>query len=355
MHEHVSNRLTRIDALRGVAILLVLAFHYYSAWSAILPYGERFAAFPPFRMGLFGVYLFFMISGFVILMTLERSAGFVSFIMRRWIRLFPAMLAISLFIYFTAPLFPERPAGAPSTLDLIPGLLFIEPSWLIFWTGLDMRSLELAFWSLYAEVRFYILFAALYFALGQKVAVRMLLILSLTGLALRIAGWVLPLPMAATSAIELANDIFNLTNLPWFLVGILSYQLWKTGELPQWRRADMLYYGAIVLPALVSERRKLPFVACILAAFLIGVFSKKGAFLFGNRALLWLGAASYPLYLVHERLGLAIIIKASRAIPELPDILLPLVASACVMFLAFGVARWVEAPAQAFLRRRLSN
>jgi peptidoglycan/LPS O-acetylase OafA/YrhL len=74
-----------LDGLRGLAILLVFAFH--------LPFG-------PFRAGSYGVILFFVLSGFLIttilLRELDRNnrVNFRRFYGRRARRLFPALLVV---------------------------------------------------------------------------------------------------------------------------------------------------------------------------------------------------------------------------------------------------------------------
>jgi peptidoglycan/LPS O-acetylase OafA/YrhL len=115
-----------LDGLRGIAIALVVLFHAFSRWPAFVgsQYADGWLA-----QGCMGVQLFFLISGYVIFMSLERSAGLADFAKRRWLRLFPAMLLATAVVYVTAPLF-DRPGGQPILRDVLPGLLFIEPSWL---------------------------------------------------------------------------------------------------------------------------------------------------------------------------------------------------------------------------------
>lgn len=76
-------RLVFLDNLRGVSILLVLFFHIYSRWPAVTPYPEFWINFPIFKVGYLGVSLFFLISAFVILMTLENCQNFIIFVKRR--------------------------------------------------------------------------------------------------------------------------------------------------------------------------------------------------------------------------------------------------------------------------------
>lgn len=70
-----SRRLSALDGLRGLAALGVVAYHYVDR---------------PAYYGLLGVELFFVISGFVILMTLERVKSLTEFVIGRAARLYPA-------------------------------------------------------------------------------------------------------------------------------------------------------------------------------------------------------------------------------------------------------------------------
>lgn len=78
-------RLQTIDALRGVAAMVVVAQHSaellwidYAKWSVSV-----------FRPGEFGVFVFFMVSGFVIPLSIERERDPISFWIGRFFRLFP--------------------------------------------------------------------------------------------------------------------------------------------------------------------------------------------------------------------------------------------------------------------------
>lgn len=74
--------------------------------------------------------------------------------------------AHSFYIYIlTAPFFYERPAGRPTLLSLLPGLIFTNPSPISKIFGVDIIVLEGAFWSLYIEFRIY--YQVLYFLIGK--------------------------------------------------------------------------------------------------------------------------------------------------------------------------------------------
>jgi peptidoglycan/LPS O-acetylase OafA/YrhL len=168
------SRQLHIDGLRGVAVCLVVIYHAYVRWPQLAPFGDRFGV-PPLAQGWVGVELFFLISGFVIFMTLERSGSYIEFALQRWRRLFPAMLVCTCIIVATAPWLPERPQGAISALNVIPGLTFIDPRW---WAllRLDVAAIEGAFWSLFVEVQFYAIAGAVYFIAGRTAAIATLLL-----------------------------------------------------------------------------------------------------------------------------------------------------------------------------------
>ena len=103
MHKEASpsSRVVELDALRGIAALAVVAFHYTTQ------YGQQYGHTTPlgfgFPPGNYGVNLFFLISGFVIFMTLERARSAMDFVVSRFSRLYPAywaaMALTCIFVY----------------------------------------------------------------------------------------------------------------------------------------------------------------------------------------------------------------------------------------------------------------
>jgi peptidoglycan/LPS O-acetylase OafA/YrhL len=87
-----TNRLQGLDALRGIAAIAVVLTHYTFGFSIFIQAHRPGLLFNVIN-GHFGVNLFFIISGFVIFMTLERSANLSDFSISRFARLWPAYLA----------------------------------------------------------------------------------------------------------------------------------------------------------------------------------------------------------------------------------------------------------------------
>jgi peptidoglycan/LPS O-acetylase OafA/YrhL len=344
-------RLAELDGLRGLAILLVVMFHYFVRWPDIYPYGGSYSQFFLFKYGFLGVQLFFMISGFVIFMSLDASKGLLEFARKRWIRLFPAMLIVTIFLFLTAPLLVERPFGQPKLLDVMPGLLFIESHFLNYLFGTELRDLEGAFWSLYVEVRFYILLSVLYFAFGRKKAIFVLFGIAFALTLLKIVsttgGYK---PEWIQTLMFVMGQIFVGHFLYWFLIGIVSYLVYK-GELTQWAYPILLSILVLALLPLYKDRDLLKVLAAIgvTAIFVAVTWHGQLKTIFRWPLFAFFGMISYPLYLIHENAGVALIIKGGK-LNVLPGLLLPAIALAIMVIPAYFIAVYLEPKLQAYLK-----
>jgi peptidoglycan/LPS O-acetylase OafA/YrhL len=112
-------RLHELDVLRGLAALCVVVSHYTS-YSARYLSGAPFGVLVPTIYGFYAVLLFFMISGFVIYFTLERSRTWQDFAVSRVSRLYPA--------YWTALTLPRAPAGGGRALLIAPARARSRPA-----------------------------------------------------------------------------------------------------------------------------------------------------------------------------------------------------------------------------------
>lgn len=165
-----------LDGLRGLAILFVLAFHYFTYDHHILP---AHLVFLLTRAGWLGVDLFFVLSGFLITGILldakaKRPEGyFRTFYVRRTLRIFPLYYAV-LFLTFGVlaftPLF-----DVPSFHELSQRqhwLWLYLTNWVMWWDGgyvFESRVFDAThFWSLAAEEQFYLLWPAVVFVLERR-------------------------------------------------------------------------------------------------------------------------------------------------------------------------------------------
>jgi len=329
-------RIKFIDGFRGLAILLVVFFHAFTKWTELVPYGNIYSDFVVFHYGWLGVQLFFLISGFVILMTLEKCVSFKEFIVRRWLRLFPAMLIVSVVILLTAGFLPERPRGIPSFTDIIPGLLFIEPTWISRSLHLNQGILEGTFWSLFVEFKYYIIFGLLYFIVGKWKSVVAIFLLFLVALiANTLAGFV-DFPVI----IFIKNGFFQFSFLHfgWFVTGSLMYLWFKENN------SRILYMAIFVglLSVLSLENGSFLPALLVLSVFIFAVAIKGLRKLFDNKFFVYLGFISYPLYLMHENALIALIIKIHRYADFIPAYLLPVVPILGIILLSDVIARYAE-------------
>jgi peptidoglycan/LPS O-acetylase OafA/YrhL len=342
--KHDNERIAFLDGLRGIAILSVVAWHYTN-WGYVrfFPYGKTYSRIPLLDHGWVGVNLFFLISGYVILLTLQRCATFREFIARRWLRLFPAMLIASLVLFAVSRFLGDyMPHGTPAAINLLPGLTFVIPSIWEFILQRPVDELDGAFWTLYVEVGFYVTFGLLYSCLGWR-----------RGLAALTLLWLI---VVASSRIAAAFEIAHLRNVieplqwigaeyfGWFVSGALFLKATETDS--------RLLFGAAVAAGVTSALTsglwqpsdvlsRIYLVTCV--AFFAAV--QRTAWLqaaLSARWLLFLGVISYPLYLLHNELGIGLIAKAGEWTPTLLWPVLPLLTMIAMIGAAWVLARWLE-------------
>ncbi len=335
-----SKRINHLDGLRGLAILMVLGFHAFARWPELIPYGDDYAGFFLFQQGWLGVELFFLISGFVILMSLEKCSSLGQFIYKRWIRLFPAMLVATILIYLTAPLFINRPSGEAELLGVIPGLTFMRPSWWSAILGVEVRGIETAFWSLYVEFKFYIIVALLFFFFDKKKLVFMLFALYVSAVALHIGTKLFDSTLinsAAQFAIGLSLQYFG-----WFAAGSALY-IFHQNQDKNW-----FYLGlgmAIISSFTATPEISVGSVAGALMVSLLFAFSlinEKIQTLLQSRFLLFVGLISYPLYLIHENAMVIMIATMGHLLPSMPPILYPILPITLLMTIAYIIVKYLE-------------
>ncbi|MFT3847209.1 MAG: acyltransferase family protein [Propionivibrio sp.] len=323
-------RLVELDALRGIAAALVMLFHFTTRYEQL--YGHETPPFFSLPWGHYGVNLFFMISGFVIFMTLHRIRRPLDFVVSRFSRLFPAywiavVVTFLLTYAFSLPGKMVSAGTAAMNLFMIHGLFRIP-------------HVNGVYWTLEIEIIFYCMALLLYvFGKLDKVHIPLALLVALRMtyfLAEKLAG------------IEMSWTLSHLLILPyiaWFVCGIMIYRMVTTpGETP--RQDAMLLIAAIVQLAIV-EGLGVGLLATCLSAVLWLAAKGKLPFL-ANAVFAWLGAISYTLYLLHENIGWGVILHIENA--GYSANLAIALAIATSLVLATGLTWSVERPAMNWLR-----
>lgn len=152
------NRFAFLDALRGIAAMAVVMQHAAeSIWPAYLRFSVEVI-----RPGEYGVFLFFIVSGFIIPASLEKYGSLVKFWLGRLFRLFPLywfciVAALALHYVFDRFYLPESWDHAPrryAVLNLTMVQRFLDGTPLVIG----------ATWSLAYEMVFYLAMSLLFIA-----------------------------------------------------------------------------------------------------------------------------------------------------------------------------------------------
>lgn len=279
-----------IEGMRALAVLAVLLFHLDINGIA---------------GGYLGVDLFFVISGFIITrnILLDGSAGTFSlreFYVRRFRRLFPALLATILLTMLGASIvIPPRELvdAAASAAYAIFSLANIK-FWLqsgYFDAAADTKPL-LHTWSLGVEEQFYLFWPALLIVVSGA-RLRFALVFTMLSLSLIFS---LVYRDVASSAIFYLLPFRLHQLMAGALVAILSLRvrgpLGDTGLL----LATVSFVGLVCLygdgdsPAIGAA-----LVTLIGVFLLLGRESSLAVLVYGNAPMQWIGKRSYALYLVH--------------------------------------------------------
>lgn len=320
----MTTRLLELDALRGVAALAVVLYHYFFRFDEI--YGHVGLPHEWARLGQYGVQLFFMVSGFVIFWTLNRTGKPADFLVSRFSRLYPAYwAAVALtFVAVGQVGLPGREVGWTAALGN--GLMFHE--------YLRIPHVDGVYWTLTVELTFYFWIFLLY--LGGQLARVERFLLPVVAVSLLQGMGVVSVPPAL-------NKILLIPQLPFFLAGICFYR-WTHGE----RGAGLLPVLALCWLAGAADFsvERLVVVSLCYALFYGAVSGRLR--LLAAPPLIFLGGVSYSLYLLHQNIGYLVINAGYRqGLPPLAGIV---AAVAVSMLLAWLLTRWVERPAIRLIR-----
>lgn len=293
------DRFYEIDLLRFLAALAVVLYHY--TFRGFAEGGYSPVEYPVlgefFKYGSYGVQLFFIISGFVILMTATKRDA-AHFVISRITRLYPAFWIC---VTLTALAIVWK-GGALFQVDLVQYILNL--SMVSGFIGVEM--VDGVYWTLLVEIKFYALIFVL-LILGQIHRIEWFLAfwLLLTAVSL-----VIPLP-------KIVTFLFLTDWSAFFIAGALFYLIRQHGL--NLYRGGMLWASFMV--AIFENLRQLshlekmynsyfsPLVTSllILAFFVIFLLIALGKTqFFSSPHLVKLGILTYPLYLIHQNIGFII-------------------------------------------------
>jgi peptidoglycan/LPS O-acetylase OafA/YrhL len=352
-----TGRLATLDLLRFVAALAVVGYHFTafrtgggSAWSpepSVRPADLFPVVSEVTRYGFLGVDVFFLISGFVICMSVwGRTVG--EFFASRVARLYPAFWAAVLLTTTVCTLWPAVREGLTPREVLVNLTMLPEPLGVDFVDGV--------YWTLFVEFRFYLVLAVL--------AIVGLTYRRVLGLCI---GWTLASVFGTalgqdSPAVARAVDLVVMPQWsPFFIAGMALYLVYRNGS-------NLVAWGVVAVSWVLALEGRLddlgtahhhlqvPLSHTVVVVVVTVSFVAVGAIALGYTGRLdvpWfttLGALTYPLYLVHQNIGWTIIYGLREPLGRWPA---AATALAAVLLLAWLVHRWVERPLGPALRRGL--
>ncbi len=330
-------RSRELDAVRGMAALLVVLFHY------TVRYGDLFGdSAAPFHAtyGFLGVHVFFGVSGFVILMTLERCRTPWDFVHARALRLYPAYWTALLLTFAVLLAFPLQ----GRTPDWQQGLVNLT----MLQAFVNVPHIDGAYWSLEVELVFYAWMLAVFVAGWMKHA-RWLIVL---WLALSL-GILVAARLLHRSVPTLADRYLLVEYSAFFGIGAAAYLDFRGMRVT--RGTWGLFALATATAWLSTGLQGLLVAAAMVLLFSLIVWRK--AALLSTPLLVFLGTVSYPLYLLHQNIGYVIIQRMrSHGFAYGSAILIAFgVSLAVATAVTFGVERPVQRRVRLWRERRLSR
>jgi peptidoglycan/LPS O-acetylase OafA/YrhL len=287
----MNKRILELDALRGMAALMVVVFHLLS----FSKHDTRIS-----NLGTTGVDLFFIISGFVILMTLERCKSWKDFLFGRFSRLYPAywfcVTATSVLIFLSIVWGMKSPYYNISFTQYLANMTMFQ-----YW--LKSRNIDGPYWTLTVELVFYLyMLTLLLFNQVKRIEV-----VSFPIVLLSLACAIFKQQIESNNLLRLFTASIPLLGyFPLFYTGILIYRI-KQGEKALLRWCVIVaclgiqvllfkgyHHTASILPA-GDYAGMLLFFLCI---FFLYTYDKLGVII--NKASLFYGRISYSLYLIHQ-------------------------------------------------------
>jgi peptidoglycan/LPS O-acetylase OafA/YrhL len=305
-------------------------------------FGRAVEGLPNLSIFQYGIQLFFIVSGFVIMMSLSRMASSRDFLIARAARLFPAYWVS---LAFTALMLAAlAPARAPTPETLLANITMMQR-----WIGFE--DVDGSYWTLFFEMNFYLIMAALHWTrLLSRLKTICLWVMLATILWLSVEA------ITGFSVDERLRIVLMLDFSCFFIAGIMLYLRHAGDHDPL---VDVVLGLSLIAVALARVHPgayvgHFTYVA-LTASFVLTIRLASAGY--GNwlnlAPLQFLGGVSYALYLVHQYAGFLVIRRLDAA--GLPPAVTIGLTAAAMLAVATLIRHLVERPAQRWLRTRFMS
>jgi peptidoglycan/LPS O-acetylase OafA/YrhL len=340
-----NSRLVELDALRGIAAMMVVAFHFTARYQAI--YGHSAALWFDVSWGHLGVDLFFIISGFVIFMTLKRTTDARDFLVSRFSRLYPGYWVALISTYVIVSLF-SLPGREVSIFDAVVNFSMIQ-----YW--LKIPNVDSVYWTLTLELSFYAIMLS-FFQLRwlnriERLAIVGLLFYVMTYLFEQVSGLQVPGLIQTTLLIGYGQL---------FIAGIMFFRLHEMSVMYPQQRTSSIH---LILMLCLGVHWLMHGADELLATSLF--FSMFYAIIYGNRLvrfvltrplIVFFGVISYSLYLIHQNIGY-VVLRQMYGLNYSPFTAIPaavVVSLVLATFITFAIEKPAMRAIRTMWRRRLA-
>jgi len=373
-----ATKISGLDHLRGIAIIMVIAYHSlfatfgydqlgWDGWFRSFDHARTFLAVSPLSFGFGGVGVFFGLSGFCIHLSYERSKeqGWITYFWRRFFRIYPPYFLALVFFAFCLPL---------TRVDLTSdhGLWqFYSRVFMCFNLSAETYwGVNGSFWSVAVEMQLYLVYPLLYVA-ARKLGWTPVLVLSfLIELSLHLPA-------------EFQSWLMGTAPAPfWLTMGPLGYVFsWTVGA----KLADDFIHGRrllfsqvplgvwaclLVLSLMLKPLALFQFMLFSLTtiSLIIRCIEHRRMFKFVpnwlSQHVAWVGTISYSLYLLHQPFlnlasKFAIWLNNGEFVHPALRLLSCLFVYPCILLLAWLMYRYVELPSieagKQFVRSRTAG
>ena len=299
-----TKRIYQIDLFRFIAAISVVLYHYlFRGYAADNMTDINFGKVGEyFKYGYLGVDLFFIISGFVIILSIKHNS-IIKFMISRFIRLYPTYWLCLIISFFTIIYF-----GSPRYTATFNEFIFNTT---MFQSFFKVKNIDGVYWSLATELKFYLI-------IGLFLIINKLKKISLDYL---IYFWLLITVLYkffnSYNLMKVANFFLILHWSSYFIAGMLFYQIYNKGI--NLKKGILLFiclvislYNALNKIDVMETKFNTQFspyiVSLVIISFYVLMFliSTNKLNSINSPKLIKYGILTYPLYLIHQNLGFII-------------------------------------------------